>query len=84
MPWSILGQVLNNEENVPEYPTNFHVGFYQKDNEAVCKIYEKLKTGADVQFESEPKKIRDTFGFYFHFENMMMEISVNPFKDNIG
>jgi Glyoxalase/Bleomycin resistance protein/Dioxygenase superfamily. len=79
----IWGQELNHKENTPEYPENFHIGFYQKDEQAVWEIYEKLKTEADLQFESEPKKIRDTFGFYFFFENLMMEISVDPFKDTI-
>ncbi|MDE5437573.1 VOC family protein [Elizabethkingia meningoseptica] len=80
----IWGQELNNKENIPEYPENFHIGFYQKDEQEVWDIYEKLKTEATLQFESEPKKIRNTFGFYFFFEKLMIEISVNPFKDNIA
>lgn len=80
----IWGQELNHKENMPEYPENFHIGFYQKDEEAVWEIYEKLKTEADLQFENEPKKIRDTFGFYFFFENLMIEISVDPFQDKIA
>lgn len=80
----IWGQELNNKENIPEYPENFHIGFYQKDEQEVWDIYEKLKTEATLQFESEPKKIRNTFGFYFFFEKLMIEISINPFKDNIA
>lgn len=80
----IWGQELNHKENMPEYPENFHIGFYQKDEEAVWKIYEKLKTEADLQFENEPKKIRNTFGFYFFFEKLMIEISVDPFQDKIA
>lgn len=80
----VWGQELNHKENMPEYPENFHIGFYQNDEQAVWDIYEKLKTEADLQFESEPKKIRSTFGFYFFFEKLIIEISVNPFKDNIA
>ncbi|WP_374459263.1 VOC family protein [Chryseobacterium taeanense] len=80
----IWGQKLNHKENMPEYPENFHIGFYQKDEEAVWKIYEKLKTEADLQFENEPKKIWNTFGFYFFFEKLMIEISVAPFQDKIA
>jgi len=79
----IWGQALNHKDNMPEYPENFHIGFYQKDEQEVWDIYEKLKPEPDLQFESEPKKIRNTFGFYFFFEKLMIEISVNPFKDNI-
>lgn len=77
----IWGQVLNKLENTPEYPPNFHIGFYQEDEEAVWNRYEKLKEEDTLTFESEPKKIRDTFGFYFYFENLMLEISVNPFNE---
>lgn len=80
----IWGQELNNKENIPEYPENFHIGFYQKDVQEVGKIYEQLREETNLTFESEPKKIRNTFGFYFFFEKLMIEISVNPFKDNIA
>ncbi|GAB3787499.1 VOC family protein [Spirosoma horti] len=67
---------LNKEASV-HYPENFHIGFYQPDNEAVIAIYERLKT-ENVVFESEPKNIRKTFGFYFHFDSLLIEISVIP------
>jgi len=75
----IWGQVMNNEENIPDYPTNFHIGFYQKDENAVCEIYDKIKDENFLKVDNEPKKMRNTFGFYFYFENLMIEISVNPF-----
>lgn len=78
----IWGQVLNNDESIPEYPKNFHIGFYQKDEDGVCDIYRKLKEDERLKLESEPKKIRNTFGFYFYFENLMIEISVDPFGEN--
>jgi len=61
------------------YPENFHIGFYQEDQEAVVRIYEGLKaSGGELVFDSEPRKLRDTFGFYFHFDKLMIEISVMP------
>ncbi len=68
----LMSSRLNKSENV-SYPENFHIGFLQKDKESVIQIYEKLQTERLV-FESEPRKIRDTFGFYFHFDNVMIEI----------
>lgn len=75
----IWGQVMNNEESIPDYPANFHIGFYQKDESAVCSIYDKIKDEKFLKIDSEPKKMRNTFGFYFYFENLMIEISINPF-----
>lgn len=78
----IWGQVLNKKEELPEYPENFHIGFYQQDEESVWNIYRKLRQEEGLKFEAEPKLIRNTFGFYLNFENLMIEISVNPFKEN--
>lgn len=79
----IWGQTLNRKDNIPEYPENFHIGFYQTDENAVKEVYEKLRSDNSLRFESEPKKIRDTYGFYFYYENLMIEISVNPFKETM-
>lgn len=68
-----------NKSAAVNYPENFHIGFYQEDQEAVRRIYEALKVnGGELTFESEPRKLRDTFGFYFHFDQLMIEISVLP------
>lgn len=63
----IWGQVLNKKEDIPEYPENFHIGFYQEDQEAVWNIYRKLQAEENLRLEAEPKHIRNTFGFYFYF-----------------
>lgn len=76
----LWGQQLNNDEHIPQYPKNFHIGFYQRDERTVNEVYEKLVNDSSLKFESAPKKIRDSFGFYFYFENLMIEISVTPFK----
>ncbi|WEK71419.1 MAG: VOC family protein [Candidatus Chryseobacterium colombiense] len=80
----IWGQVLNKKEDIPEYPENFHIGFYQENQEAVWNVYRKLQAEENLRLEAEPKNIRNTFGFYFFFENLMIEISVNPFKESIA
>jgi len=77
----IWGQILNKKEDIPEYPENFHIGFYQQDEETVWGIYNRLKEVEGLKLEAEPKKIRNTFGFYFYFEQLMIEISVNPFEE---
>lgn len=77
----IWGQVLNKKEEVPEYPENFHIGFYQPDEEAVWELYMKLKEEESLKLEAGPRKIRNTFGFYFYFEQLMIEISVDPFQE---
>ena len=55
------------------YPDTFHIGFLQRNAEEVNQVYRQLKT-AGLVGEQEPRKIRDSFGFYFHFENIMIEI----------
>lgn len=55
------------------YPENFHIGFLQRSEEEVNQLYRKLKTSGLVG-EQEPRKIRDSFGFYFNFENIMIEV----------
>ncbi|RKF37071.1 hypothetical protein BCY89_05315 [Sphingobacterium siyangense] len=75
----IWGQVMNKEENFPDYPANFHIGFYQDNETEVIQIYEKIRDEEYVRVKGKPKKMRKTFGFYFYFENLMIEISVNPF-----
>jgi catechol 2,3-dioxygenase-like lactoylglutathione lyase family enzyme len=53
-----------NKSNLVEYPEPFHIGFYQKDQHAVMTVYDKLLDGG-VNLTSAPRKMRDTFGFYF-------------------
>lgn len=62
-----------NQNGNSTYPDAFHLGFMLDNKNKVTEIYEKLKNGS-ITVENEPKKIRDSFGFYFHFENIMIEI----------
>lgn len=65
--------IMRDKEGNPIYPEAFHIGFMQPNQEAVGEMYEKLKKGG-VTVGQEPKKIRDSFGFYFNFENIMIEV----------
>lgn len=56
------------------YPESFHIGFLQRDAEEVNKVYRQLKT-AGLVGEKEPRTIRDSYGFYFNFENILIEIA---------
>ena len=65
--------IMADKNDNASYPKAFHIGFMQESKEEVCKIYDQLKN-AGMPLGEEPKKIRDSFGFYFHFENLMIEV----------
>jgi catechol 2,3-dioxygenase-like lactoylglutathione lyase family enzyme len=46
------------------YPKDFHIGFYQPDQQNVDLLFKKLQE--DLKLDSEPRKIRDRYGFYFY------------------
>ena len=65
--------MMNPKDNGPDYPKAFHIGFMQESLQQVSDIFTKLKNdGVDVG--QEPKNIRDSFGFYFTFDNIMIEV----------
>ncbi len=65
--------LLKNKEGNPIYPDAFHIGFMLNSTDKVTETYQKLKNSG-VVLEQEPKKIRDSVGFYFNFENIMIEV----------
>lgn len=66
--------VIMSDKNGPfTYPKAFHIGFMLDSEEEVTKTYDTLKNGG-IEVGQEPRKIRDSFGFYFNFENIMIEI----------
>lgn len=65
--------IMKNKKGNPIYPDSFHIGFMLDSEEKVIETYHHLKSGGLVKNE-EPKKIRDSFGFYFAFENLMIEV----------
>jgi len=48
-----------------DYPSDFHIGFYQDTKEQVLSVFEALKADG-LALEQAPKVIRDRFGFYFY------------------
>ncbi|MEO8111909.1 MAG: VOC family protein [Ginsengibacter sp.] len=65
--------LMSGKNNVAIYPDAFHIGFMQDTKEQVSEIYRQLKDGG-ISVGEEPKKIRDSFGFYFKFDNLMIEV----------
>ena len=65
--------LMANKEGDPVYPHAFHIGFMQDNEEQVNAIYQKLKDGG-IEVGNPPKKIRDSFGFYFNYEILMIEV----------
>ena len=65
--------IMKSKDGEPQYPHAFHIGFMQDSMQQVSDIHTKLKNdGFDVG--PEPKNIRDSFGFYFTFEGVMIEV----------
>ncbi len=67
--------LMTNKEAQISYPTNFHIGFMLGNANQVKACYLKLKDGG-ISIGNEPGKIRDSFGFYFHFDNIMIEVGL--------
>jgi len=64
--------IMSSKENI-QYPPAFHIGFMQENIETVNQLYENLKTGV-IDVGHVPRKIRDTYGFYFTFDNILIEV----------
>jgi catechol 2,3-dioxygenase-like lactoylglutathione lyase family enzyme len=64
--------IMTNKNGQATYPDAFHIGFMLNSEEEVMKIYDRLKNDG-ITVGQEPKKIRDSFGFYFNFDNIMIE-----------
>ena len=65
--------IMKDKAGNPNYPGAFHIGFMLNSEGKVIETYQKLKTAGFIS-EQEPKKIRDSFGFYFTFENILIEV----------
>ena len=69
---TIMSESFNRNSNIP-YPDAFHFGFILDTQEEVDKLYLELKN-ATITLDKPPGKIRNSYGFYFHFQNLMIEI----------
>lgn len=65
--------LMTNKEGKAVYPDAFHIGFMLDSIGAVEEIYNRLK-GGGVSVGQQPQKIRDSFGFYFNFDSLMIEV----------
>ncbi|MFD0748541.1 VOC family protein [Mucilaginibacter calamicampi] len=68
--------IMKNKMGIVNYPDAFHIGFILASEEEVIKCYEGLKNGG-IDVGKGPGKIRDTFGFYFNFDSLMIEVGYN-------
>lgn len=65
--------IMKQKDGEPQYPQAFHIGFMQESKEQVHDVHAQLKNdGYDVG--EGPKNIRDSFGFYFTFQGIMIEV----------
>lgn len=65
--------IMTDKNGQVSYPNAFHIGFMLDSEEAVTETYDALKNGG-VEVGQEPRKIRDSFGFYFNFDKIMIEV----------
>ena len=65
--------IMTSKDGDLKFPAAFHIGFMQTTTQEVVDIYQKLKS-AGIDAGQEPRKIRDSFGFYFLFDNIMIEV----------
>lgn len=65
--------IMADKKRQATYPNAFHIGFMLDSEETVMETYDALKNGG-VAIGQEPRKIRDSFGFYFNFDNIMIEV----------
>lgn len=65
--------VLMSEKHGPiVYPKDFHIGFMQETTEVVDAINKQLNDGG-IRVGA-PRKIRDSYGFYFYFDTLFIEV----------
>ena len=65
--------IMKTKDEQASYPGAFHIGFMLDRETDVLRTYDTLKNGG-IQVGQEPRKIRDSFGFYFSFYNIMIEV----------
>ncbi|GAB3499377.1 VOC family protein [Spirosoma knui] len=65
--------IMASKSEPPVYPGAFHIGFMLDDEQKVTDTFNRLKEGG-ISVGQEPRKIRDSFGFYFTFDNIMIEV----------
>ncbi|MDQ6904934.1 MAG: VOC family protein [Bacteroidota bacterium] len=65
--------IMENKAGEAIYPSAFHIGFMLESTNSVIEIFEKLRS-SKIEVGQEPGRIRNSFGFYFSFDNVMIEV----------
>jgi predicted enzyme related to lactoylglutathione lyase len=65
--------IMANKNGDIIYPKDFHIGFMIDSSEQVDALYEKLGNGK-VAVTQSPRKIRDSYAFYFYFDHLFIEV----------
>lgn len=65
--------IMESKDGEPQYPQAFHIGSMQENKEQVHHIHAQLKHDG-FEVGAVPKNIRDSFGFYFTFDGIMIEV----------
>jgi predicted enzyme related to lactoylglutathione lyase len=69
----VLMSAQMNKNGNSLYPDAFHIGFMVATEGAVDSLHQKLTEGKN-EVPQAPGKIRDSYGFYFHFDNLFIEV----------
>lgn len=69
----VLMATQMNQKGNSSYPDAFHIGFMLESLEAVDKLHGKLIENK-IEVTQPPRKIRDSYGFYFYFDNLFIEV----------
>jgi len=65
--------IMTNKNGDTTYPKDFHIGFMIDSPEEVDHLHRKLVDGK-IDVTQSPKKIRDSYAFYFYFDNLFIEV----------
>lgn len=68
----LMSSKMNKNGN-SSYPDAFHIGFMLESAEEVDQLHQKLKD-SKIEVGESPRKIRDSYGFYFYFDNIFIEV----------
>jgi len=65
--------IMSSKNTEASYPDDFHIGFKLDSRSAVDTLHQKL-LAADIKVAQAPRKIRNSYAFYFYFDNLFIEI----------
>lgn len=65
--------IMSSKTGDTDYPKDFHIGFMLDSPDKVDNLHKKLING-NYKIDQFPKKIRNSYAFYFHYDNLFIEI----------